>query len=282
MSYITTTHTKASKVNIYFEEYGSNTAQETIILIHGWPLSLRMWEPQIMPLINAGYRVIAYDRRGFGDSDHTWDGHDYESLTADLNDLLQAQNITNATLVGFSMGGGEVAHYMGNYDISRIKKVAFISAVTPFLLKTDDNLGGVDNDVFVEMEQAVLADRLHFLDGFGKKFVNWDKLFGETISKEMLDYSFQIAAFASPRSSYCQIGAFARTDFRTDIAKMITVPVLIVHGDSDQIVPIQASGARLAKIIPDAIYKVIENAPHGLTMTHAEEFNTILLDFIKS
>lgn len=264
-------------VNLYFEDYGSG---QPVILIHGWPLSHRMWEPQVRPLIDAGYRCIAYDRRGFGDSDKPWHGHDYDTLAGDLRALLTGLDLQNAVLVGFSMGGGEVARYFGRYGADRVVKAMLISAVTPYMLKTSDNPDGVEKSVFEEMKQGVKEDRLKLLDDFSKQFVNWGML-DHPISEDLLHYNKMIAAFASPRATLEDISAFAETDFRKDMEK-ITVPTLVVHGSEDQIVPVDVSGKRAAKMIANSQLEVIDGAPHGLYATHTEKLNKLMLDFLRS
>ena len=282
MPFLATTHDHASPVDLYYLDSGPKAAQTTVVLIHGWPLSHRMWEGNVAPLLEAGHRVLRYDRRGFGVSGYSWDGHDYDTLTADLHDLLTGLEIDNAVLVGFSMGGGEVARYVENYGLDRIQKVAFVSSVAPYLLRTEENPDGVADKVFREMEADVQADRLHFLKGFGEKFVNYEDHGPdgtEKISAATLEYLWQIAAFASPRATLAQINAFARTDLRPGVRK-ITCPTLVVHGAADQTVPLEASGERVAEMVPTSRLEVLEDAPHGLTITHRKQFNQLLLDFL--
>ena len=263
-------------VDIYFEDYGSGQA---VVLIHGWPLSHRMWEYQVAPLIEAGYRVISYDRRGFGESGEPWDGYDYDTMAADLKALLEEKDITDAVLVGFSMGGGEVARYLGTYGSERIAKAMFVSAVTPYMLKTNDNPDGVEKSVFEEMKQGVKTDRIKFLDGFGKQFVNADKL-PDATSEGLRHYNKMIAAFASPKATLDCIEAFAATDFRADLKK-IDVPTIFIHGDADQIVPLEVSAKRAVEMVEGAKLETIANAPHGLNFTHTEELNKAMLEFLK-
>ncbi len=238
-----------------------------------------MWEAQINAITAAGYRCIAYDRRGFGESDKPWSGYDYDTLAADLDALLRKLDLHEVTLAGFSMGGGEVARYLGNYGQGRISKAMLISAVPPFLLKTADNPDGVDQEVFDEMLAGVTEDRITFLEGFGKQFVNYDDE-NPPVSEAQLRYSHQIAAFASPKATLDCITAFGTTDFREDLKK-IKVPTLIIHGDDDNIVPIEVSGKKSAKLIENSELKVIKGAPHGLFQTHAEELNKLMLEFLK-
>ena len=278
MPYLKIKSPQTSPVNIYFEDYGEGPP---VVLIHGWPLSHRMWEYQINALTEAGYRCIAYDRRGFGDSDKPWTGYDYDTMSNDTHELVKALDLQGATLVGFSMGGGEVARYFGRFGADRVSKAMLISAVTPYMLKTDDNPDGVGQDVLDGLMEGVKEDRIAFLDGFGKNFVNWDKLGGDRVSEDLVHYNKTIASFASPRATQQCITAFGTTDFRSDMDKII-VPTLIVHGDDDQIVPIDVSARQADEMIADSRLEVIPNAPHGLNFTHTEKLNRLMLDFLKS
>jgi len=278
MSFIETTSKEKDKnIKLYYEDYGEG---KPVILIHGWPLSHRMWEYQIEEIVDAGFRCIAYDRRGFGDSDKPWDNYDYDSLAKDLNDIITKLELSEVTLVGFSMGGGEVARYIGKYGTANLSKAALISAVPPFMLKTDDNPDGLEKDVFEGFKKEIRKDRQAFLQGFGKQFVNFEKV-GDRISEEMLEYYWAIACKASANASLKCIDSFGLTDFREDL-KEFDVPTLVVHGNGDEVVPIEISGKISADMIQDSKYHVIEEAPHGLVLTHTAEFNKILLDFLKS
>ncbi len=268
-------------VSLYFEDYGQG---KPIILIHGWPLSHRMWEYQVPALVNAGYRVISYDRRGFGDSDKPWDGYDYDTMSADLQALIGALELQGVTLVGFSMGGGEVARYIGQFGSGRLSKAVFVSAVTPFMLKTDDNPTGVDQSVFDAFKQNVKTDRIGFLEGFNKMFVNHDKGVGPDgtpVSEAALGYTLNIASYASPKATLDCITAFGETDFRQDMTK-IDVPTMFVHGDADQIVPLEVSAEEAHKLVEGSRLQVFEGAPHGLMFTHADKLNELLLEFLRS
>ncbi|SDR66026.1 alpha/beta hydrolase [Gramella sp. MAR_2010_147] len=277
MSFIeTTSKEKGKNINLYYEDYGEG---KPVILIHGWPLSHRMWEYQINEVVEAGFRCIAYDRRGFGDSDKPWTNYDYDSLAKDLNDIITRLDLSEVSIVGFSMGGGEVARYIGNYGTSKLSKAGLISAVPPFMLKTDNNPDGLEKEVFEGFKKEIKKDRPAFLKGFGKQFVNFDKV-GDRISEEMADYYWSIACNASPNATLECIDSFGLTDFRDDLKK-IDVPTLVVHGDADQIVPIEISGKKSADAISKSEYHVIEEAPHGLVLTHTAEFNKILIDFLK-
>jgi peroxiredoxin len=265
-------------INIYYQDGGAGPA---VVLIHGWPLSQRMWEYQIDALTDANYRCIAYDRRGFGESDKPWTGYNYDVMAADLHELIVQLDLKDAAIVGFSMGGGEVARYFGRYGSERVSKAMLVSAVCPYLLKTDNNPDGGMKQADVEgMIQGVKDDRTAFLDSFGKTFVNWSKD-EPTISQPLLQYNHTIASFASPRATKRCITAFSETDFREDLKK-IDVPVLIVHGKADQIVPAEVSAHRSAEMIADSQLELIENAPHGLNFTHPDQLNNLMLDFLGS
>ncbi len=272
----TKTYEHNENVCLYYEDYGEG---QPIILIHGWPLSHKMWEYQIAELVAAGYRVIAYDRRGFGQSDRPWNGYDYDTLASDLNDLIGHLELKDVILIGFSMGGGEVARYIGIYGTQKISKAVLIGAVTPFLLKTDDNPDGVDADVFEGMKEGISKDRPGFFREFGKNFMNYDQN-KDRISEAQLDFNWNIACHASPKGTLDCVDSFGKTDFRED-CKKFDIPTLVVHGDADNIVPIDVSGAEAKELIPNADYKIIENAPHGLMMTHRKELNKVILDFLK-
>jgi non-heme chloroperoxidase len=271
-----TTAQKAADVDIYFEDHGSG---QPIILVHGWPLSGAMWEYQVPALIDAGYRVITYDRRGFGRSSRPYTGYDYNTMTEDLQDLIKKLDLHDVILAGFSMGGGELAQYAGTFGTSRISKFIFISSIAPFLLKTDDNPDGAPDEVFKGMEENVRKDRVGFLKGFGEGFVNYEDN-KDRVSKGQLDYNFQIAADASPKGSLDCINSFGRTDLRKALEK-IDVPTLFIHGDADNIVPVEPSSKQGHEIVKDSKLEMIKDAPHGLYLTHKEELNQLILDFIK-
>ncbi|MEU0371369.1 alpha/beta hydrolase [Streptomyces sp. NPDC006283] len=263
-------------VELHYEDYGQG---RPVVLIHGWPLSGRSWEKQIGPLVEAGYRVITYDRRGFGQSSQPWDGYDYDTLADDLGALLVHLDLNHATLVGFSMGGGEVVRYISIYGTGRVKQAVLAAAVPPCLYKSDDNPdGGLDDATIAEFENGVVEDRPAFLDGFVTNFFQaGDRT--DLISPAQHTYNVGLAAVASPKGTLACIRAFARTDFRADLAA-VDVPTLIIHGDSDRIVPFEVSGKRSYKEIPGSTLTLIEGAPHGLNVTHSEQFNKALLDFL--
>jgi non-heme chloroperoxidase len=261
---------------LYFEDHGSG---RPVVLIHGWPLSGRSWEYQLAPLIDAGYRVITYDRRGFGASSQPWTGYDYDTFAGDLNELLTTLDVQDATLVGFSMGGGEVARYIGRYGTERVHSAVFVSAVPPYLYKSDDNPdGGLDDATIEQFQQGVIGDRIAFVEGFVEMFL----AAGDTtdlVSEAQKRYLVQIASSASAKGTLDCINAFGRTDFRGDLAR-IDVPTLVVHGDSDGIVPFEVSGKRTHETVSGSELVLIEGGPHGLNATHASQFNAALLEFL--
>jgi pimeloyl-ACP methyl ester carboxylesterase len=265
----------SSSIDIHFEDHG---AGKPVVLIHGWPLSGRSWEAQVPALIDAGYRVITYDRRGFGESSQPWTGYDYDTFAADLQALLTQLDLTEATLVGFSMGGGEVARYIGTYGSERLAKAVFAGAVPPYLYKSADNPdGGLDEATIAQFQNGVRTDRMAFLEGFTTGFFSaGGKLL---VSEAQRVYARDIAAFASPKGTLDCIGAFSYTDFRKDLTK-IKIPTLILHGDSDAIVPFEVSGARTQQMIPGSRVSLIKGAPHGFNLSHADQFNSSLLAFL--
>jgi len=263
-------------IELYYEDHGTG---RPVVLVHGWPLSGRSWENQVPVLIDAGYRVVTYDRRGFGWSSQPWEGYDYDTFAADLKALVEHLDLRDATLVGFSMGGGEVARYIGTHGTDRIAAAVLAAAVPPYLYATDDNPdGGLDDATIEQFENGVRDDRLDFLDGFTKTFFSAGER-TDLISEKQRTYAQDIAAFASPKATLDCIAAFGRTDFRADLEK-IDVPTLIIHGDSDAIVPFDVSGKRSHEMIADSELVLVKGAPHGLNATHPEQFNQALLDFL--
>lgn len=261
---------------LYYYEQGQG---KPVVLIHGWPLSHRMWEAQITALAEAGYRVIAYDRRGFGQSGRPAGGYDYDTFAADLDALLTQLDLRDVALAGFSMGGGEVARYIGRYGSERISKAMLLGAVPPFLLKTGDNPEGVDGSVFDGMLEAVRKDRIGFLGDFFYNFYNLDADAKE--GQELVAFSKWIAWEASPLATQECIKAFGGTDFRADLARF-TVPTLVAHGDADKIVPLEVSGQRAHAMIAGSRLEIVKGAPHGFAATHAEQLNGLMLDFLAS
>jgi pimeloyl-ACP methyl ester carboxylesterase len=237
-----------------------------------------MWEYQLNDLVEGGYRVIKYDRRGFGHSSKPWDGYDYDSLAADLHAVMEGLNLAEATLVGFSMGGGEVARYLNQYGDSRVSRVVLVSTVLPYLLKTRDNPDGVDESVFKEMLEQIKDDRISFLENFGKQFFGVN-IISHPVSNAFLDYNLMLASRATARSTQQCAIAFSRTDFRNDL-KAIKVPTLIIHGSADKTVPIKASSERTVSLIPGSQFLIYEGAPHGLYFTHCKQLNSDLLNFL--
>ncbi len=274
MSTLSIPGNSGESVDLHFVDLGQG---RPVVLIHGWPLSHKSWEYQLAELPKHGLRVIAYDRRGFGESSKPWNGYDYDTLADDLHALLEHLDVKDAVLVGFSMGGGEVARYIGRHGQSRIGAVVLMSAVTPYLLKTPDNATGVDKSVFDEMVDGLQSDRPGFLEGFGKKFFGVG-LLSHPVSSATLDWAQSLALPASPKATVDCVRAFSETDFRADLAK-ITVPTLIIHGTDDETVPPDASGDVAAKALPSAEYKRYDGAPHGLFVTHKDQLNADLVAF---
>jgi pimeloyl-ACP methyl ester carboxylesterase len=264
----------ADQTELYYTDWGTGTP---IVLIHGWPVTSAMWEYQAAPLVEAGFRVVAYDRRGFGKSSQPYDGYDYDTLSDDLAAVLDQLGLDNAVLVGFSMGGGEVARYMSRHGGKRVAKAVLVSAVTPYLLKTSDNPEGVDASVFEEILDGLRADRPHFLAGFAKSFLNAGML-NFQISAEILDQFVSLALMASPKATLDCVTAFSRTDFRPDLAHF-KVPTLVIHGDADQTVPFAASAERVPSLVPSAELKVYEGAPHGLYFTEKDRLTADIIAF---
>ncbi len=267
--------TNTNSVNIFYQEYGTG---KPVIFIHGWPLNHEMWEYQLSELPKHNLRCIAYDRRGFGKSDRPWESYDYETLADDLNELITQLNLSEVTLIGFSMGGGEIASYIGKYGTDKIEKVVFVSSVTPFRLKTEDNPDGTDKQTFDDTIHKIEEDRPAFLLEFGKKFYGVEEQ-KQGVSQALLNWNQMLCLMSSAKATVDCVHSFSETDFREDIKK-ITVPVLIIHGDADKTVPIKASGDKTAAMLPHAKYIVYRNAPHGLFITEKEKLNADLISFI--
>jgi len=275
MPYIKKNPENSSSVNIFFEDLGTG---KPVVLIHGWPVSHEMWEYQVNALVNAGYRCIAYDRRGFGQSDRPWHSYDYDTLASDLHEVITALNLTDITLVGFSMGGGEVVRYLGKYGSSRVSKAVLISSVVPLLSKTEDHEEGVPPEVFDGMIAGLQNDRPAFLAGFGKQFFSVNEQ-SNSVSQEIQNWMHQLAIVASPRATTECVRSFSETNFRTDLS-VITIPVMIIHGDDDKIVPINTTSEVTSSLLPNSEYHVIEGASHGVFFTHKDEVNKLLLNFL--
>lgn len=264
-------------VQLYYEDFGSG---QPIILIHGWPLSGKSWEMQIPVLLNLGYRVITYDRKGFGKSTPSADGYDYDGLAKDLHEIITQLDLQNVILFGFSMGGGEVVRYLTNYGTQNVDKIALISSIIPIVKQKEDNPDGVPQEKLDEIMHALKTDRITFLESFHKDFYNVGIL-SKTVSQKQLDYDWAIASFANPIATIKCAESWANTDFRPEL-KNVTVKTLIVHGDSDNIVPINTAGKQAAQGIINNDFMIIEGAPHGLNVTHAEELNSIISRFLTS
>ncbi|HJY46546.1 MAG TPA: alpha/beta hydrolase [Propionibacteriaceae bacterium] len=276
MGYVTVGTENSTDIELYYEDHGSG---QPVVLIHGYPLDGSSWEKQTAVLLEAGKRVITYDRRGFGRSDRPTSGHDYDTYAADLSALISALDLQDAVLVGFSMGSGEVTSYISRYGTHRVAKVVFIGALQPFMLKTDDNpSGGLTQEAVDGMLDTIKADRYAFFTGFLQNFYKTDEYLGTRISEEALRNSWQLAANMSPYTSVWAVSTWFH-DWRADIDK-IDVPTLILHGTGDLNVPIDITSRVLAKLLPNATYIEIEGAPHGMPWTHGEEINKALLEFL--
>ena len=272
MTFITT----RDSTKLYVKDWG---AGRPVVLIHGWPLSADSWDDQAVALADAGFRTIAYDRRGFGRSDQPWSGYNYDTLSDDLADVLEATGATDTALVGFSMAGGEVARYLSRYGGKNVSQTALISSVVPYMLKTADNPNGVDPAMFAQMTAGMKADRAHFFAEFFKSFYGVT-LVKHPVSQELLENSLDVAMMASLKATLACAEAFATTDFRPDLASF-TVPTLIIHGTADQTVPIDATGRAAAKAIPHAKFIEYDGAPHGLFATEKERLTSDLLAFLR-
>jgi non-heme chloroperoxidase len=275
MSYVVVGTENGADIEIYYEDHGTG---RPVVLIHGYPLNGHSWERQERVLLQAGYRVIAYDRRGFGRSSKPSIGFDYDTFAADLKALLDRLDLTDVVLVGFSMGTGEVTRYLGTYGSSRVSKAALLGVVPPFLLKTADNPEGVDGQVFEGIKAAIVADRYAYFEEFFNNFYNVDVLGGTRISDQAWQASFITAVGASPFATYACVDTWL-TDFRADLPK-IDVPTLVVHGTEDRILPLSATAARLPTLIKDVRLVTVEGGPHNIAWTHPDEVNRALLDFL--
>ncbi|GHE10300.1 alpha/beta fold hydrolase [Klenkia taihuensis] len=266
----------SAPIELYYEDHGTG---RPVVLIHGWPLSGKSWEAQVPALVEAGHRVVTYDRRGFGESDKPFDGYDYDTFAADLDALLTHLDLTDVTLVGFSMGGGEVVRYIARHGTDRVRSAVLAAAVPPYLYQSDDNPdGGLDDATIEAFQDGVRTDRPAFLEDFTENFFAAGE-HKDLVSSAQKAFARQIAHVASPKGTLDCITAFGRTDFRDDLTK-VTVPTLVIHGDSDAVVPFEVSGKRSAESIADAQLVVIEGGPHGINASHAQEFNAALLEFL--
>ena len=275
MPYIPVGKENSGNIDLSYEDHGSG---KPVVLIHGYPLSGASWERQVPVLLDAGHRVITYDRRGFGKSSQPTTGYNYETFAEDLHKLVTQLELRDFALVGFSMGGGEVARYLGKFGSKGVSKAVIISGVPPFLLKTPDNPEGVDGSVFEGIKKAIVADRYAFFSDFFKNFYNTDLLLGKRVSEQAVQASWNIAAGASAPASLACVPTW-HEDFRNDLSR-VDVPTLVIHGDADRILPIAASGLRTAKLIKGARQLVVKGGPHCITWTHAEQVNSGLVEFL--
>jgi len=276
MPYVAVGQENSAPIQIHYEDHGSG---RPVVLIHGFPLSGRAWERQERALLAAGYRVITYDRRGFGKSSQPVTGYDYDTFAADLDKLLTALDLHGVCLVGHSMGGGEIVRYLGTYGSARIARAAIVSGVPPYLLKTPETPHGVPQEAFDEIAAALTADRAAYFTEWNKNFFNLDQTLGSRISPEAVQDAWGAAVSASPAGTIACVSAW-HTDFRADLPK-IDIPVLVLHGTEDRILPIEACGPRTHELISGSEYVPIQGASHGLCWTHAEEVNAELLRFFK-
>ncbi|MBS4003866.1 MAG: alpha/beta hydrolase [Afipia sp.] len=260
---------------LYYKDWGSG---KPVLFSHGWPLSADMWDAQMLFLASHGYRAIAFDRRGFGRSSQPWSGYDYDTFANDIAELIDHLNLKEIALVGFSMGGGDIVRYVARHGSARVSKLALISAVTPLFVKTSDH-DGVDKTVFDGIKTGLVKDRPQFLDNFSPLFYGTNH--GMKVSRGVFKQTLQIGLQASIKATIDCVTAFSETDFRPDMAK-IDVPTLVIHGDDDQVVPFPFTGKLAAEMIRDAKLKVYKGAPHATAITHADQLNADLLEFLKA
>jgi len=262
-------------IEIHYEDHGSG---HPIVLIHGYPHNGNSWERQERELLANGYRVITYDRRGFGRSSQPTVGYDYDTFASDLKALIEHVDLSDVVLVGFSMGSGEVIRYLAAYGSERVRKAVLLGTIPPFVLKTDDNPEGVDGKVFADIKAAIANDRYAFFEGFFNTFYNVDVLGGTRISDRAWQASFNIAVGCSPFATYACVDTWL-TDFRADLPK-IDVPVLVMHGTADRILPFESTAARLPALIADCTLVPVEGGPHNIGWTFPDEVNRALLTFL--
>ncbi|MEE3653055.1 MULTISPECIES: alpha/beta fold hydrolase [unclassified Brenneria] len=268
------TFTTQDGTQIYFKDWGTG---KPVLLSHGWPLDADMWDSQLNFLAEQGYRAIAFDRRGFGRSDQPWTGYDYDTFAADINQLIHHLDLHDVTLVGFSMGGGDVTRYIARYGTERVAGLVLLGAVTPIFIKTDDHPEGMEKSVFDDIKQGLRKDRAQFISDFSTPFYGLNK--GTTVSQGVQTQTLNIALLASLKGTIDCVTAFSETDFRPDMTK-IDVPTLVIHGDADQVVPFEATGKLAAGMIKDSRLKIYKGAPHGFAATHTDELNQDLLSFL--
>ncbi|WP_200329954.1 alpha/beta fold hydrolase [Leucobacter sp. L43] len=278
MGYITVGTENSAPIDLYYEDQGSG---QPVVLIHGYPLNGHSWERQTRELLASGYRVITYDRRGFGGSSKVHAGYDYDTFAADLNTVLETLDLRDVVLIGFSMGTGELARYVGTYGHERIAKLAFLASLEPFLVQADDNPEGVPQSVFDGIAAAAKDDRYAWYTQFFSDFYNLDDTLGSRISQEAVTGSWNVATGSAPVAAYAVVPSWIE-DFRGDVSAVRESgkPTLILHGTADNILPIDATARRFSKLVPDADYVEVEGAPHGLLWTHANEVNAALASFL--
>lgn len=279
MAYITVGTENSTTIELYYEDQG---AGQPVVLIHGYPLNGHSWERTTRELLDAGYRVITYDRRGFGQSSKVAAGYDYDTFAADLNTVLETLNLNNTILVGFSMGTGELARYVATHGHARIAKLAFLASLGPFLVAREDNPDGVPQEVFDGIAAQARDDRFAWFTQFFGNFYNLDENLGSRISQEAVTASWNVAVASAPVAAYAVVPAWIE-DFRGDVeaVKASGLPALILHGTADHVLPIDATARPFHTALPEADYVEIEGAPHGLLWTHAQEVNTALLAFLR-
>jgi non-heme chloroperoxidase len=277
MPTVTVGQENSAGIEIYYEDHG---AGQPVVLIHGYPLSGRAWDKQVPALLEAGYRVITYDRRGFGQSSQPVTGYDYDTFAADLHALLEHLDLRDAVLAGHSMGTGEVTRYLGRYGSARVAKGVLVAPIPPFLLQTADNPDGVPQSLFDGFAAAARADTPAWMKGFLENFYNYDTLAGTLVSEQAFQASWNLAVTASATAAVGCIGTWA-TDFRADLPE-IDVPMLVVQGDADQVLPLDKTGKRLPGLIKDVRLVVIEGGPHAIPWTHADQVTTALLGFLRN
>jgi non-heme chloroperoxidase len=274
MAYVTVGEENSMSIGLYYEDHGSG---RPVVLIHGFPLSGRAWERQERALLAAGHRVITYDRRGFGKSSQPTAGYDYDTFAADLNRLVTKLDLRDFDIAGHSMGGGEIARYLGTYGSERVRRAAIVSGLPPYLPKAPDNPEGVPQEVLAKTVAGLTADRFAFFTEWNKNFYNLDETLGSRISPEAVQDSWNVGVAASPAGVIACVPAWC-TDFRGDLKK-IDIPVLVMHGTADRVLPIQACGPRTHEMVSNSEYMPIEGAPHGLCWTHANEVDDQLVRF---
>jgi non-heme chloroperoxidase len=277
MPTVTVGQENGAGIEIYYEDHG---AGQPVVLIHGYPLSGRAWDKQVPVLLDAGYRVITYDRRGFGQSSQPASGYDYDTFAADLSALLEHLDLRDAVLAGHSMGSGEVTRYLARYGSARVARGVLVAPIPPYLLQTADNPEGVPQALFDGFAQAARADTPAWMKGFLDNFYNMDSLRGTLVSDQAFQAAWNLAVTASATAAVACIGTWT-TDFRGDLPQ-IDVPVLVIQGDADQVLPLDKTGARLPGLIKDMDLVVVEGGPHAIPWTHADQVSAALLDFIRS